>query len=148
MIEVSRVVHASPQEVFAVLADGWTYPLWVVGATHMREVDPNWPAVGSRLHHSVGTWPLQIHDITEVRAAEPGQLLELHARAWPSGAARVRITLAPSPGGTLVTMGEQAESGPARLIPRPAQAIMLKLRNTESLNRLADVAEGNGHGTR
>jgi uncharacterized protein YndB with AHSA1/START domain len=98
MIEVSRVVHASPQEVFAVLADGWTYPLWVVGATHMREVDPNWPAVGSRLHHSVGTWPLQIHDITQVRAAEPGQLLELHARAWPSGAARVRITLAPSPG--------------------------------------------------
>ena len=28
-----------PSAVWAVLADGWLYPVWVVGAARMREVD-------------------------------------------------------------------------------------------------------------
>jgi hypothetical protein len=69
MTEVTRLVDAPPAEVFATLADGWTYPLWVVGAAHMRAVDPAFPAVGSKLHHSVGLWPLLIEDTTEVLPA-------------------------------------------------------------------------------
>jgi hypothetical protein len=54
MIEVSQSVSASADRVFAVLADGWLYPLWVVGASRMRDVDPGWPAEGTKIHHSVG----------------------------------------------------------------------------------------------
>ena len=141
MAEVSRVVGVAPAKVWAVLADGWTYPLWVVGATHMRDVDPGWPAVGSRIQHSVGVWPLMLEDHTEVIGVEVDRWLELRARAWPTGAARVRIRLAAVDGGTLVTMNEFVESGPGRLVPGVVEGLMLRLRNGESLARLARVAQ-------
>ncbi len=40
----SRVVEATPEQVWSILADGWLYPLWVVGASRMRQVDDHWPA--------------------------------------------------------------------------------------------------------
>ena len=83
-----------PSAVWAVLADGWLYPVWVVGAARMREVDEHWPAVGARLHHSVGIWPLLIDDNTEVLESEPEQLLRLRTRGWPAGEAEVVIRLA------------------------------------------------------
>ena len=85
---VDRVVNAEPADVWAVLADGWLYALWVVGAARMREVDDSWPAVGARLHHSVGTWPMLVDDTTSVLEVEPGRRLKLRARAWPAGEAR------------------------------------------------------------
>ena len=56
------MVRATPADVFAVLADGWLYPSWVVGASRVRGVDGTWPQPGSRIHHSVGVWPLLIDD--------------------------------------------------------------------------------------
>ena len=138
-MKVDRLVPAEPAKVWQVIADGWSYPLWVVGATHMRAVDDGYPAVGTRLHHSVGSWPVQIQDRTEVLACEPERLLELKAHAWPSGAARVRITLRPETGGTRVVMEEHAESGPAVLIPRAVQQVVLVPRNTETLARLESI---------
>ncbi|MGH4012080.1 MAG: SRPBCC family protein [Pseudonocardiaceae bacterium] len=142
MIEVSQSVSTSADRVFAVLADGWLYPLWVVGASHMREVDPSWPAVGTRIHHSVGPWPLNVRDVTRVIAVEPGRMLELDARVWPTGAARVRLTLTPNGDDqTHVTMGEVFDRGPARRMPTHVQAALMRPRNIESLRRLADIAE-------
>lgn len=142
MIEVSKRMAAGADEVFAVLADGWLYPLWVVGASHMREVDEDWPAVGSRIHHSVGPWPLDVEDVTKVTAVEPDRMLELDARVWPTGAARVRLTLEPvGQNQTRVTMGETFERGPAREVPQRVQAAMMRPRNVEALRRLADIAE-------
>lgn len=86
MIEVSQRVATSAERVFGVLADGWLYPLWVVGASHLRDVDSGWPAEGMRIHHSVGPWPLVVQDATRVIAEEPGRMLELDARVWPTGA--------------------------------------------------------------
>ena len=137
----TRLVHATPEQVWDVLADGWLYPLWVVGATRMREVDHDWPAVGSRLHHSVGTWPLIIDDNTEVVEAVPGHRLVLHAKAWPTGTAGVTIRLDPVGTETEVTIEEDAQQGPARLIPKPLRDLPLTWRNVESLRRLAYVAE-------
>ena len=139
MTEVTRHIAASPAEVFATLADGWTYPLWVVGASHMRAVDVTFPAVGSRLHHSVGLWPLAIEDTTEVLEVEPERRLVLHARAWPTGTAHIAIELEPAPGGTTVRMAESASSGPATLLPGVVQSLMLVPRNREALARLDDV---------
>lgn len=146
MAVVSRLVHAPPGRVFAVLSDGWAYPLWVVGATHMRDVDPDWPAVGSRIHHSVGVWPLMLQDHTEVLAVEPDRRLEVRARSWPFGEARVELVLEPAAGGTMVTMHENAVSGPGRLVPGPVQDLALYPRNVESLQRLAAIATRAGPG--
>lgn len=124
MTEVSRVVDAPPQTVFAVLADGWSYGGWVVGSSHIRAVDAGWPAVGSRIHHSVGSWPLQLQDETTVVAVETGVSLSLEAKAWPTGAAAVGLTLVPHDGGTrtLVRMTEHVVRGPAsRCCRRPSR---------------------------
>jgi hypothetical protein len=142
LIEVSQSVSTSADRVFAVLADGWLYPLWVVGATHMRNVDSGWPAVGTRIHHSVGPWPLNVHDVTRVIAVEPDRMLELDARVWPTGAARVRLTLTPAGDNhTQVTISEVFDRGPVGWMPTPFQAALMRPRNLESLRRLADIAE-------
>jgi len=134
-------MHAAPDQVWEVLADGWLYPLWVVGATRMREVDDHWPAPGARLHHSVGTWPLTLDDITEVVESTPGARLELHAHAWPGGRADVTITLQAQGAQTEVVMEENATDGPGALVPRVVQDPLLHWRNTESLRRLAFLVE-------
>ena len=134
-------MRATPEQVWAVLSDGWLFPLWVVGATRMREVDDTWPAPGSRLHHSVGTWPLTLDDVTEVVSSTPGVRLELEAHAWPAGRADVTITLRPQGAETEVVIEEQAVAGPGALMPKVAQDPLLHWRNIETLRRLAFLAE-------
>ena len=142
MSTTSRPVSATPEQVWEVLADGWLYPLFVVGASRMRDVDENWPAVGARLHHSVGTWPLLIDDTTEVLEVEEGHRLLLLARAWPAGQAHVDISLKANGGSTVVTITEDATAGPGVLVPKPLRDVQLQLRNTETLRRLAFLVEG------
>ena len=125
-----------------MLSDGWLYALWVVGAARMREVDEGWPAVGTRLHHSVGTWPLLIDDTTEVLEVQPNERILLLARGWPAGQAHVEITLRARGTDTVVTIVEQATSGPGALIPKAVQDPQLHVRNIEALRRLAFVVEG------
>jgi hypothetical protein len=60
----TRVIKTVPDDVWAVLSDGWLYPTWVVGATRMRDVDSTWPQTGSKLHHSAGVWPAVVNDNT------------------------------------------------------------------------------------
>ena len=142
MSTTSRTIAAAPEQVWSVLADGWLYPLFVVGAARMREVDDTWPAVGSRLHHSVGTWPLMIDDTTEVLEVEEGRRILLLARAWPAGQAHVEMTVRPDGASSVVTIEEQATAGPGALIPKPVQDVQLHARNIETLRRLAFVVEG------
>jgi hypothetical protein len=141
MSTTKRVMRATPDQIWGVLADGWLYPLWVVGATRMREVDAEWPAPGSRLHHSVGTWPLTLDDRTEVEDSVPGARLKLSAHAWPAGRADVTITLHAQGADTEVVIEENAVSGPGALVPRVAQDPLLTWRNVESLRRLAFLTE-------
>ena len=138
----SRLIKASPDRVWSVLADGWLYPLFVVGASRMRDVDEGWPAVGTRLHHSVGSWPLLIDDNTEVLEDDPGNRLVLVARAWPAGEANVEFVLEQRGSQTLVTIHEDATAGPGLLVPKPLRDVQLNLRNDETLQRLAYVVEG------
>jgi len=121
VIGVHRMVSAPPEAVWEVLADGWLYTGWVVGASRMRAVDPTWPVPDARLHHSVGGWPLLLDDTTSVLEADPGRELVLKARAWPMGAAHVRVLLAAHDGGTLVRMEEDVTSGPGLLVPPPVR---------------------------
>ncbi|MCW2834242.1 MAG: hypothetical protein JWN68_2195 [Nocardioides sp.] len=141
MSENVRRMHAPPEKVWKVLSDGWLYPVWVVGASRMREVDDDWPAAGSRLHHSVGLWPALIDDNTEVLESAPNRSMTLRARAWPVGEAQVTINLLPVGEETDVEILEDAVSGPGRFVPQVARTPMLKWRNTETLRRLAFLAE-------
>lgn len=141
MSKNARLVDATPRQVWAVLADGWLFPTWVVGATRMRHVDEHWPAVGAQLHHSVGVWPCVLDDTTEVTDSVPEQRLEVRARAWPSGEAGVAIGLEPIGARTRVTIEEDAIAGPGRLVPAPLRHLPLAWRNTETLRRLAYIAE-------
>jgi uncharacterized protein YndB with AHSA1/START domain len=138
----TRIIAATPDDVWNVLADGWLYPLWVVGATRMRDVDESWPEKGSRIHHSVGVWPLLINDHTEVLDVVPGRSISLRARAWPVGEAKVDIRLSDVGAQTEVVIEEDAIAGPGVLVPEPFKGLTLKWRNVETLRRLAFIAEG------
>lgn len=139
---VSRTVDASVEDVWRILADGWLYPLWVVGAARMRGVDADWPAVGSKLHHSVGNWPVLSDDRTEVLDVQEGHSLRLRAHAWPAGAAEVLIEVEPQGAGSVVRISEDAAEGPGKLLPKPLRQLSLMPRNREALRRLAYLAEG------
>jgi uncharacterized protein YndB with AHSA1/START domain len=142
----SLTMDAPPESVWNVLSDGWLYPLWVVGATRMRDVDESWPQVGARLHHSVGVWPAIVNDNTEVLACTPGRSLRLRARSWPVGEAEVLITLSATSEGTLVEITEDVVRGPGKLVPGAARTLPVKIRNTETLKRLAFLAENRERG--
>ena len=137
----TRTMQATPDAVWSVLADGWLYPLWVVGASRMREVDDTWPAVGSTLHHSLGTWPVLVNDVTEVTEVTPGATLSLRAHARPTGTAAVTLRLEPVGAETRVVIEEDMIAGPASLVPAPLRHLSLRWRNVETLRRLAYLAE-------
>jgi uncharacterized protein YndB with AHSA1/START domain len=138
---VSRHVAASPERVFAELGDAWMFPNWVVGATHIRDVDEGWPVEGSRLHHRIGPWPFSVSDTTEVIEYDPPRTLKLRARMWPVGEAIVELHIRASGDGSELTMIEAAARGPARWLDNPLQRWVLKRRNIESVARLATIAE-------
>lgn len=138
-----RVIAAPPEAVFDVLANGWLFPSWVVGASRMRGVDAHWPAVGARMHHSVGAWPALIDDNTSLLEWDPPRRAVMQARLWPIGEATVQLDVAPhGSGGCEVTITEEPSSGPMAWVPDPLAEIPIKIRNTETLRRLAFLAEG------
>ncbi|EME22126.1 SRPBCC family protein [Rhodococcus triatomae] len=132
---------APPGAVWGILADGWTFPGWVVGAARIRAVDDGWPAVGTRLHHSVGCWPLLLDDRTEVLRCVPGSALTLRARAVPFGLAEVELCLESTERGCHVEMIEHVVSWPVKLLPDAVQEWAVAPRNRECLRRLALIAE-------
>ncbi|MFD1715925.1 SRPBCC domain-containing protein [Amnibacterium flavum] len=144
----SRIIDATPQQVFDVLADGWLYPAWVVGASRIRYVDARWPAVDSELHHSFGVWPLLINDKTVVLECEPPRRVALQAHGWPIGEARVVIHVKARGNGSVVRIEEDAVEGPGRFVPEFIRSIGLSIRNRETLRRLAWLAEGGAGATR
>jgi len=138
---VTRQFACSPTAVFAVLADGWSYATWVVGASRLRAVEPSWPAAGSKLFHSAGVWPLLVSDTTQVIEYDSPNRMVLEARGWPAGQARVEITVESSGTGCRVSIAEDASDGPALLVPKPLRLAMMHVRNVETLRRLAYLSE-------
>ena len=139
---VEREMEAGAARVWEVLADGWSYPAWVVGAARMRAVDEGWPAEGARLHHSVGAWPLLIHDTTRVLESHRPHRLSLDAGAWLLGRARIDYELESiGRGRSRVRMHEAMIGRAGRMVPEPVNDQLLRWRNGEVLQRLAAIAE-------
>ncbi|TNB70548.1 SRPBCC family protein [Arthrobacter sp. BB-1] len=142
MSTVSQLFNSPAADIWKVIADGWLYSGWVVGASRIRAVDDTWPQAGSRLHHSVGAWPLVINDSTQVTGVEPGKSLELVARGWPMGEAKVAITLEDRGDQCLVTIAEDAIRGPGKRVPKALRDPAISVRNRETLKRLELMAAG------
>ncbi|WAB83199.1 SRPBCC family protein [Microcella daejeonensis] len=144
-------MRCRPEDVFDVLADGWMFPTWVVGASRMRAVEAGWPEAGGRLHHSFGIWPALIDDVTVMREWDPPRRAVMTPAGWPLGEAVViieaRERAGQGDGGCVVRLTEWAERGPGALVPAPLADAVLRVRNRETLRRLAFMAEGRG-GTR
>lgn len=141
---VSSHVGVSAERVFTILSDAWLVPVWLVGAAHIRDVDAGWPAVGARLHHSIGAWPLLISDTTQVVAVDVPHRLRMHARMWPLGEALVELRMESRGAGSKIVMAEAPASGPALWLDNPLQRFYLRRRNIESLARLAALVENRG----
>ena len=141
-LTVKRDTKASRSEVWAVLADGWTYAQWVVGNSRMRAVDPNWPEVGSTIRHSIGVWPLLLDDLTVVQECRPLEELVLLARGMPLGKARITLRLFDiDGGGCRIEMSEVPVGAPMGWVPDRVALTAAFPRNRECTWRLAALAE-------
>jgi uncharacterized protein YndB with AHSA1/START domain len=139
---VTREIAASRQRVWDVLANGWTYSGWVVGNSRIRAVDPDWPAPGTRILHSIGAWPAVIDDETVVEKSVAGEELVLLAKLRPAAKARITLQLSDLPGGKCrVAMSEVMVSRPLRWVPDSVQLLGVAPRNRECTWRLAKIAE-------
>src|SRR5258705_13250679 len=115
-LTATRDTSATPDQVWAVMADGWTYSQWVVGNGRMRAVDADWPAPGSKIHHTIGVWPLIVNDETVVEAGTPGPEPRLLGQGRPVGTARIAPRLTGPPPGCPTEMC----GGPGGRPPNPA----------------------------
>jgi uncharacterized protein YndB with AHSA1/START domain len=133
-------IDARPEVVWSVFADPETYDEWVVGASHIRGAEPDFPAPGSTFHHAQGARPLTIEDTTTSLAAEPPHRLSLLVRVRPIMIGRVDFELIPEGGGTRVRMHEQPIAGILAPLDNPLLGLLLKVRNAETLRRLRRLA--------
>jgi hypothetical protein len=142
MAVVQRVIRTSPERIFSVLADGWTYSDWVVGTAHIRDVDANWPSPGAQIHHKAGLWPVHLKDKTVSLSCDPPTELVMQPHLWPWGEFTVRFALEPiNEHETRVELTEEFAAGPLKWTRNKIDDLMLHYRNKEALRRLADIAE-------
>lgn len=146
-----RFMPVPAEAVWDVLAESGSYGYWVVGSKLIRDAEPEWPATGAKFHHTIGIGPMKIADHTEVVQADRPRLLELRAKARPSGTAKVTLRMTPHPGGggTTVKMTENPDSLFALLSLNPLTHMFTVARNAEALMRLEELAlleaERTGH---
>ncbi len=140
-LTATREMSVPRQQVWDVMANGWTYAQWVVGNSRTRAVDSHWPQPGAAIRHSVGVWPLVINDETEVESCTPNEELVLRAGLGWLGAARITLRLSDIPEGCRIEMIEVPLEGPMRLIPNRLTLAAIYPRNRECLLRLAAMAQ-------
>jgi hypothetical protein len=129
-----------PEAVWDVLADPGNYGYWVVGSKVIRDADPDWPAPGSKFHHTVGFGPFKVSDHSEAVETQRPALFRLRAKGRPTGTAMVTLEMLPRDGGTLVRMKENPDGAVALLSFNPLVQLFVRGRNTESLMRLEELA--------
>ena len=141
MAQNDITIERSPEQIFEVLADPFSYEDWVVGASDIRDVAGVWPEEGATFHHTQFVPRVGLKDTTTVLASEPPSRILLCVRARPLVVGEVEFTLRANGSGTEVTMIEQPVGGIAGPIHNPVFDAGLRLRNAETLRRLKRVAE-------
>ncbi|MBW3578912.1 MAG: SRPBCC family protein [Actinobacteria bacterium] len=133
---------ATPDRVFAVLADPRAYAYFVAGTRTIRRFDPRWPEPGSVFHHSLGLGVTLIRDKTVAVETEPPRRLVVRPSMMPLAINETIFRLRPHGQVTLVEIEEYLVAGPAshRLVA-PVVDRLLWLRNHVLLRRLRKVVE-------
>ncbi|MGW0841754.1 SRPBCC family protein [Streptomyces sp. NPDC002787] len=136
-----RLIKASPQAVWAVLADGNRYAEWVVGTSDSEPVRGQWPQVDSAIGYEVRVGPVRLSNETVVRHCEEGSVLELEARAGALGTARISLELRPWGRHCLVIADEHPLQGVGGTLHNVGVEALIQLRHRAMLARLARVCE-------
>ncbi len=135
-----RFMPVPPQAVWDVLSDPGEYGYWVVGSKVIRDADADWPAPGSKFHHTIGVGPFKVSDHTVSLEAERPHRMVLRAKGRPVGTAKVTMTMTPRDGGTVVHMVENPDGVYRPLALNPLLHLFTLARNSESLMRLEELA--------
>lgn len=138
-VEVRARAAVPPRQVWRVLADPWSWSLWVSGTRHIRGADADWPQPGTRLYHRFGPLPAQVRGHSTVLVAEPPVRLVLDACAWPWGRVWADLRLTAAGEATVITLREDAISGLVARFPRVGHAVQVR-RNRRSLAALSERA--------
>jgi hypothetical protein len=141
MAKRHRLIRATPEEVWKVLADGERYADWVVGTARSRPLRGSWPEVGAALGYEVRLGPVKLHNETVVRRCLPGRELELEAKAGPLGTARIALELRSWGDDTLIIVDEHPLRGAGGMIHNVGVEALIQLRHREMLRRLEQVCE-------
>ncbi len=136
-----RLVHATPAQIWAVLADGYRYADWVIGARGILAVDAGWPARDSALWFTVGLGPLTYTGRTTVVACVPERVLELEVHVGLAGSVRVGARLTANGDGTRVLLEEHPATGLVARLHTRVGDIGFAVRAHLLLRELARVAE-------
>jgi uncharacterized protein YndB with AHSA1/START domain len=146
-VRVTGLTRAPAERVWHWLADPYSYADWVCGTARVRSADADWPAVGSRLQHRFGRWPLVALDHTSVLEAEPPHRLVLAANARPWALVRAEVIVTATATGAHVQLCEQVVGGRIARLPRASRRVQ-RWRNRRSLAHLIALAEGAEPGRR
>jgi uncharacterized protein YndB with AHSA1/START domain len=141
MAIVNVVIERPREQVWDVLSDGYAFKDWVMGTQDVRDVDANWPEVGSAIQYSFGWGPLTLKGRTVVRQVEPGHRLGLEADAGLLGTARIVIELDDWGGDTVVVLDEHPLRGPSYLLHNTVTDAVLLLRGRPMVQKLAKLVE-------
>jgi hypothetical protein len=141
MAYTSREIAAPPAAVWAVLVDAERYPDWLVGAARIRDVDDEWPAVGSQFHHRVGLGWASIPDSSEVLDLEYCRMLRLAVRARPLISAVATFRLVGDADRTMLSLEEEPQIRSVGNLVRPVMDPPIHVRNHRSLRQLARIVE-------
>ncbi|MFI5475869.1 SRPBCC family protein [Streptomyces cacaoi] len=143
-----RLVKASPQTVWDVLADGDRYAEWVVGTSSTQEMTGEWPHVDAKIAYAVRVGPVSLANETVVRRCEEPDVLELEARAGVLGTARIAFELRPWGRHCLVILDEHPLQGVGGLLHNAGVEMVTQIRHRALLGRLATVCESEARGGR
>jgi uncharacterized protein YndB with AHSA1/START domain len=136
-----KLIQATPERVFEILSDPDSYGTWVVGSSDIRDADAQFPAPGSRFHHTQGVLGIGIKDSTRVLECDASRRLVLRVCARPLAIGKVSMQLTQLDGGTEVRMDEIPIGGMMAMVPRVIADSLTRLRNEISLGRLRRLAE-------
>jgi uncharacterized protein YndB with AHSA1/START domain len=136
-----KLVGASPDEVWKVLADGSSYGDWVVGTSATRPRKGDWPELGSEIEYTVRLGPSTFSGRTIVRRCEPPHHLELEAESGRLGTARIALEVRHWGDETLIIFEEHPLRGPGGFLHNAAVDAIAQLRNRSMLSRLSRLVE-------